>query len=299
MNTKNCKLFAAALLLVAGLSAGCSSNKELTESSAHDMVADYSANENYNVPIGDLTRYLTKTTDDYSASGQAGLRETVAKLIEGGFVSETTETLSYPRIEGHFVSPASPNGSHDEYDFEMAPGTNDLSGSHLIYQGSFNPRETITGQVEPDGSVEFHDTTGDGTWEVEHGAYVEDGDVARINVAMLSSFPHYPPFVLTGKASHQKTSVVWHEYHLVPELASKIEGNSAAPYAPGGRIKIGDVSGLHLLNDVEASAQFQWEASLDDFGSIIEGGQTPKGNGEVVFGKKPDGEWVITSITYQ
>jgi hypothetical protein len=97
----------------------------------------------------------------------------------------------------------------------------------------------------------------------------------------------------TGTASGQRVELRWYEYTFSPEVQTSA-GRQVIEVA-AGRLQVGEVSNLQLVNETHAVANFAWQAQLNKLGQIMLGDVKPSGTSSVQFAKKPDGTWVLTS----
>jgi len=52
-----------------------------------------------------------------------------------------------------------------------------------------------------------------------------------------------------------------------------------------------------MATETEAQAHFTWHVTFNDVGKALSGKTTVTGTGDVIFGKQPDGQWVVANIT--
>ncbi|MGO8787282.1 MAG: hypothetical protein ACLQVL_07860 [Terriglobia bacterium] len=102
-----------------------------------------------------------------------------------------------------------------------------------------------------------------------------------------------------GKPTGQRVEVKYFDYAFSPEIQKLIVGTGQQASIPVGSYEIGEVSGLRLLTDTEATAAFAWSVPLDDVGhAFFDDDAKPAGTGEAGFGKKPDGTWFLDHVSY-
>jgi hypothetical protein len=98
----------------------------------------------------------------------------------------------------------------------------------------------------------------------------------------------------TAVVSGRKIAVTRYQYAFSPEL------QSASAQRPGyfavGRFQVGAVSGLQLITETRASAQFVWTASVNKLGEIMGAQSQSNGAGTAEFAKKPDGTWFLSAL---
>jgi len=278
------------------LAGGCTSKKELTESSALALLRERTDKRKYMIPLSGLMRLMTRTREDYSSGNGTADATVLKELLARGLVVQHVDTVSYPKISGRFAGTfAYGNGEHytEGYDLETGQDSNTLSGDQFYIEPGrgINQRDKIAGTVMPDGGIDLHTTTGDYYWQMKHATYTEEGSLATLKFRGQSAS-------LNGKATGQKVAVKWYQYEFSPETMRQIEKTSAGSHLAGGEYEVGEVTDLRLVTETAAVARFSWHVSLNSFGQIISSGKEPSGNGGVSFAKKPDGTWFVDEVDY-
>jgi len=287
-------LLTVVILLTAACSSSVHSVKQLDESSARDLIKDRLTKDPYKIHADNISKLLGRTLKDYKSSPAGNEQEAIVKrLLDKAFVIQTTETVSYPKSSGTFISQNQYVGYWTIYDLEMRPNSNVLTGDSYrtgSLEGLAKPASPwwVEGSVEPDGSLRLN-TSG----SHEEAAYVEEGPAAYIDFRGGSSYGRYK-----GSATRKRVDVKVYTYSWSPDVLQKrLTRTGDAIYVIGGDFEVGNVSRLRLVTDTVASAEFAWKASLNDVGQIFFPIRPPDGTGEALFGKKPDGTWFVDQLS--
>jgi hypothetical protein len=268
------------------------------------------------LPLTGILPLMKQTPRDYTSGSVAGQEAILKGLLERKLVVQHPVIFAFPNVSGEFTSrnyqyngQAQFSLDHKDhfnvetFKLEMVPNSNLLTGE---LNGHFEPNEqvngrdyslhlTVKGTVNVDGYVDL--TLGGGEYLMtssRSGRYIyrEDGATAYLGRPNRGGNP------AVGKATRQKVNVTFYDYAFSPEMEKQILRIRQGPYVPGGSFEVGETSGLHLLIETEAAAQFSWQVSLNDIGRILVGTGQPRGKGEVAFGKKPDGAWFVDRVTF-
>jgi hypothetical protein len=290
---------------------GCTSNKkELTDSSALDMMRDYEKPYKFLVNVSALRIIRNETPMDYSRSaGGSAEGQIIKQLLDAHLITQNTRTLDYPKLSPE-LSGKYTNSEGDAFTetFKLSNGDNStaLSGQKLL-TNKFGQSDTFTesGTVAQDGTLELTAMQGPYVWAQERGHYREDGDAAYVDLEampgkMLVRDGH-PAFRLTGRASKAKTHIVWYRYSIPASVTQDMVTAPNGEFLKCGDWKLSGISGLKLDSDTRASAEFTWEAaSMCKFGSVFAAaeGIPLNGTGEVRFAKKPDGTWFVDNMSF-
>lgn len=286
-------LVTAVILLTAACSSSTDSVRQLDETSARDLIKDRFTKEPYKIPADSISKLLGRTLKDYKSSSAGNEQEAIVKrLLDKGFIIQTAETVSYPKIAGTFISQKQYTGSWTVYDLEMRPNSNVLIGhSYRSSSPEGLPKPTspwwVEGSVEPDGTLKLN-TSG----TREEAAYVEEGPAAYIDFRGGSLYGRYK-----GTATRKRVDVKGYTYSWSPDFLQKgLTRTGKSIYVIGGDFEIGNVSSLRLVTDTVATAEFAWKASLNEVGQIFFPVHSPSGTGAVSFAKKPDGTWFLDEL---
>jgi hypothetical protein len=292
------------------------STKELTESSARELLGKRLGGDKYMVDVSQLGQLIVRTRVDYSSVGGGAQEQVVAKeLLKDGSIIRSTEAVDYPSIAGDFAARIDKSFQPPNQDrwvtrwetkgWTVQNSPNEpmtLSGTvHSLTEegegkGPLSVRSSdqgaASGTVTPDGKVELIDTRFG--WNVHRGTYSEDGPNAYLDFVGDDTYQK-----LTGKASGRKFQVLWYTYSFGPAFKSQIVTADNGTFVPGGDFTIGDVRDLRLVTETVAAARFAWEASLNSTGKTFLQNVAPKGTGMVSFAKKPDGGWFVDEIRFE
>jgi hypothetical protein len=286
-------LVTAVALLLAACGSSVSSVKQLDESSASGLIGDRLKKEPYEIQADNISKLLGRTLRDYKSSNAGNPQEaTIKRLLDKGFVVQTVETLSYPKISGKFESQKNYYGNWTVFDLEMQPNSNLLTGDSYRTPALGSPKPgsvwRVEGSVEPDGRLMLN-TAGIAQ---EEATYVEEGPAAYLDFKGGSYYGRFK-----GNASREKVSVNLYTYSWSPDFIQKqLTHKRGSIYVTGGDCEVGNVSDLRLVTDTVATARFSWKATLNDVGTMFFPDQPPSGTGEVSFGKKPDGTWFVDKL---
>jgi hypothetical protein len=303
--------FALSAVVVALLTGGCSSTstKNLTENSARNLIQGYTRDQKH-----DFTMQLTavfpamrRTVQDYtsfSASGGVRLDAVLKRLLDHKLVVQHSDVISYRKVNGTFSHRDNLNAGGQrvfDYTIESVPGSNELTGNWIYTDTYRGTRQTgsLKGAIAVDDKVTL--VAGEFT---QPYAYVEEGGVAHLRRSSCFA-GEICATDLVGKPTGQKVEVKWYEYSFSPEFQKRISMRPASSFSPqqasvsGGGFEIGEVSGLRLMTDTEASAAFGWHVALNDVGHALLGDDAkPTGTGSATFAKKPDGTWFVDHMGY-
>jgi hypothetical protein len=282
------------ILIILTLLVGCSSSKELTETSGRQLIQEAASKAPYNASLRGLDGISNRTQTDYRLSpGSGNGPDAVAKrMLDKGLMTVSVETLSFPRISGSFLCPPPPacvgkGDLGDKLSIENTPGTNEVSGEMVFSSCDGDQRKMpFKGMLNADG------TFGMDTMFKTSAVYQEHGGTAEISFPLLNGYSSSD--ICRGNATGQKVQVVWYDYGLAPDFAKRI-----IPSADGRRfISVGtatitDVSNLRLDNETNASSTFAWEVKLSSDDEAVLGTDKLSGNGAANFAKKPDGTWTL------
>jgi len=284
----------------------CTSSKVLNESRAKALIGEALQQQVYNISAASITSLMSRSTTDYRATTvTTGPAFALKRLIEEKLVTQKIEVLNYPKISGTFVLHVQTKSgdwlttTDSTINIGMVPATNSLYGSQLTiktskaYFGGGTSRDTDTfkGTVDPNGRVYLtlpRYTNGFRNGEGIEFLYREEGKTAYLDQKGDQGIGTF-----TGTASGQRVELRWYEYTFSPEVQTSA-GRQVIEVA-AGRLQVGEVSNLQLVNETHAVANFAWQAQLNKLGQIMLGDVKPSGTSSVQFAKNPDGTWVLTS----
>jgi hypothetical protein len=303
--------FALLAVVVAMLTGGCgsTSTKNLTEDSARNLIQGYihDQKQTYVVQLTAVLPAMRRTAQDYtsfSASGGAGLDAVLKRLLDRKLIVQHSDVISYRKISGTFSHRDNLNGGGYqtfEYTIRPVPGSNELIGSWIYTDAYRGTRQTggLKGTIGADDKVTL--VAGDFT---QPYVYAEEGGVAHLRRSSCFA-GEICATDLVGKSTGQKVEVKWYEYSFSSEfqkLVSMTPASAFSPqqvYASGGSFEIGEVSGLRLVTETEATAAFAWHVALNDIGYALLGDDArPAGTGSAAFAKKPDATWFVDHVGF-
>jgi hypothetical protein len=276
--------------------------KELNESTARELIKDRMSKVPYRIPVEDITRLLARTLVDFKTVNLAsGPGATLKRLLEKGYVLQTADIVSYPKISGTFMTDDCqvlvgdrPTPCRKGWHLEMVPNSFSVTGEYLFLPPASYPfgskRIGARGTVQPDGKVELH--VEEGGYGTPSYTYAEEGSAAYL-VATPPSFETVGTRY-KGSATGKRVDVKWYTYSWSPDFQKQLVGTGDATYVVGGGYEqVGDVSDLRLVTDTQATAKFSFRVSLNDLGKLFIPSQPPNGTVQATFGKKPDGTWFV------
>lgn len=290
-----------ALLLVL-VSVGCGPSaptvkvtKELNESSARELIKDRLSKETYKIPVDNITRLFARTLTDYkTVNAAAGPVADLKRLLDKGLVLQAADSVSYPKISGPFVFRGEGDWTQG-WHLETVPNSNSVTGEFFpagppALYGS--ERSGARGTVQPDGKIELHVEAKGLTWIC---TYAEKGSDAYL-VVQSAPADNMVGNRYKGSATGKRVDVKWYIYSWSPDFQKQFVHTQSGTSVIGGGWEVGEVSGLRLVTDTEATAKFAWKASLNDIGKLFFPSQTPHGEFQPTFGKKPDGTWFVDRL---
>lgn len=301
--------FLLATLLIAGCTSGGSSTKQLDESTARGMIADYLTANHYEfkIAIDDLLPYLVivKTSEDYATGKVGPYGPLLARLVRQAFVSQQTYKMTCPEVSGTFVREC-PEAScnlgwfKEQWILRSVPGTNSLQGEYIFQSAVGSVPHEVSGTIEADGTFNLScapfKNTGMTCGESGPGRYYEDGGKGYLKFPQYYPSPQNPtPFV--GSATGRKVTATLYQYSLTPKFKELMKSAPNNNYVVGGNFEVGEVTNLRLDTDTKATANYALKVDLNSTGSLFYPAGGIHGEGHVVFGKKPDQTWAIDSVT--
>jgi hypothetical protein len=282
---------------------GCNSHKELTESSAKDMLQERLDQEpnRANFTIDGLTKKLFKpTTIDYrgapaSKDDAPGL---IHRFIDAGFVTQQSFGRDYVDFSGNY-----------EGDVIYPTLTHHLLMTLYMRQGSSQIRGQVVSTVKDRQSV-FAITSGnalpDGSISLTfvfrpplyYGPYIYKLSTANGQAILNGPEPaqenRAASLVNSKPLNAAKITVPMYSYAMTSKAPVKVVGES--DQVSLGKIVVTNVDSLLLETETMATANFKWKIDLNEIGDVIAQSKPQGKVGEVRFQKQPDGTWVITGI---
>jgi hypothetical protein len=308
------KISALSFLLVALSIIACASTefsvKQLNESSAKRMIADYLAANNYEFK-NELHKILpvltdSHTTEDYSRGTSTSNRVwgLFPKLfLEQGFLSQRASTITYPKVSGDFANEAAGNGwwEKEHWILHPVPDSNALEGQFTRQDNhETGPEvEAAKGTIQPDGQVVLYNMRFG--WDALPAQYYERGTKGYLQFkagarGWLSNYGD----VFVGPSTGQKVTVTYYSYALTPKFQALIKHGPSGEYLVTGNYEVEKVTNLRLITDTLASADFTVTVTLNSIGRLLASHvhfSSFQLTQQASFGKKPDQTWAIDAVT--
>jgi hypothetical protein len=283
--------------------AGCSSNKNLTPSSAGRLGLTF----NY-VPYLRQAGFGAKTFVDYNQNQvrETGSANAMHRLLEAGLLEQRVETTSYPNLTGIYEDMGAKTVTHYDWahiryvstkkliglhplTLSMQQGSTAISGSYTYTIGDDGDcKGAVSGRVDADGGIDldFRNTGSSycptpvdrhNKWNVQS---VDGGGLKLVG-----------PVTVYNAKSVGIITLTTYRYLLT----KKFDG-----ITPDGLVKIGQyhvdsVTNLLLDTDVSAWGNYAWHIDYNEIGQAITGVKSTSGTGQAEFRKQPDGNWVCFS----
>jgi hypothetical protein len=297
------------VLVLTVLGIGCSSStstKELTESSGLPLVASYIAENQLQLHLAPVAALFGETRTDYKTFAGTGIGLVLKSYLDHGWVTQEIDTRSFPEVLGVFEGDAHVDNwwYHAKYTVYPDHDSNSFSGINdwkIMYPNGV-VKEAGTGHgslvatLKSDGSFEARCPPAVGYCGTWIGKYSEQGPAGFLDMAGGGGFS--PPYHLVGKSTGRQVQLNWYKYSWSAEAQKLLHQDPGYGIsADAGHFKVKELSGLQLVIDTVATAQFTWEVQLNDIAEATLGIKSVPGTGTVTFGKKPDGTWFVTKVT--
>lgn len=296
----------------------CASKKNLTSSTGRSMLQDSLDKDelrgNYFVDYGQQEEFVDKPTFEDFEKGffpAGGVGDALKRLMAAGYLGRAVETFSIQDIGGSYRG--SWGNESVSLNLALRPGTNLFSGSfrteYTQYPGECFGGGTVTAIVEKAGpvSLDFNHktnrygcvmrgppppkvriTSGDGRLTLEGTCQGDYGGgwptvgwrTRTCRVGLTNTGGSLPQVNITRFRYRYSQSFL--------KLVSKPGALQA------GRVRVDKLDSL-LLDPGGATAhgRFFWHVDLNEPSTIIAGKKRIEGEGGVLFGKQPDGDWVV------
>jgi hypothetical protein len=283
----------------------CTNRKELTPKSARSMLQeklDSEPNRTY-VPLAAITALFQKqTTVDYRTNSVTAddLPGLVRRLIDGGFVSVSSQAQTYPDVSGTYTSTVQFVNLPFEYHVSLQshPGSTAITGTfYTVYSGN-RTDGSMTGNAHQDGQVDLtwqfpgniNSTIGPYTYKIDRSDGAE-----KLNGPSPNWYGVTFSAARNGGPSTASVSVPMYSYAFTSKLETKTINNLA--HASVGHLVVTTVDNLLLATDTQATGTFAWKYQYNSFGEAVSQSKQPDRTGHVIFGKQPDGSWVVTEVS--
>jgi hypothetical protein len=303
------------LALVVGCEGG-SSTKNLTESSAKRMlVAKISADnkDNYLLNFDAVSETIREPIREDYADGTYRINDprlAVGRLIKAGYIIQSRKEFTVPNVSGNYkveltwpkeVSSIALRNAIYTFSLSMEPTFSTVSGKYSVDSWVNSGQETMSangpliGSVSQDGTVQL-------AYVTQYGSRIEEAykfSISGQGVTLTGNQPFLngiPTMTLTGSGPGGTISVPSFSYAFSAKFKPLAPPNANQIVA--GKIVVDEVSNLLLATDTVAQARFTWHVVFNDAGRALSGEPTVSGTGNMIFGKQPDGNWVLSGYEF-
>lgn len=290
------------LLLLTSFAA-CSSRTQLTPTTAKAMLTKGIQNsEKREYPIRydkamEILKLLTLSTINVKTGsyGPNNPELLAQRLLEAGYVVQSSENLTFPNISGTYKCGTGPNHDYGNYLIEltlvMQPGSPAVTGQYRYnawYAGISNWNGPVSGTSNVPQAVSL-----DFGYPISHGDYRVNvtGSALKLIGPDLFSNNKAGEITFEGTGPGGSINVTRYSYAFSPkflQLADKQFDQIKA-----GPIEVDSVDKLLLATETAAVGEFTWHVKLNEAGKILSGEESKSGKGNAEFGKQPDGTWVL------
>jgi hypothetical protein len=270
----------------------------------------------YFVDCDQLRTFIGReTTDDFQAGtfGRGTAEDVLKGLMGAGYLSRTVETSTIPDLAGSYSGRLGTNSQYSRlksmsFTLKWHEGTSQFSGPYRLEdpQVSCWMTGTAIAVAQKQGMVQLdfnQQAAGPDCWL---SPVVEDLDVSPQSgrgPRLAGPCPRGPSptscdidLRTSGGAASQLT-IRRYTYSFSQGFLKLMSKDGKLR---GGPIQADEVRDL-LLDPGGASAQgkFAWHANLNEPSKLVAGKPKVEGVGRVAFGKRPDGDWVVTEYGAQ
>ncbi|MHB1488203.1 MAG: hypothetical protein ACYCZM_11720 [Acidimicrobiales bacterium] len=303
------------LALVVGCQGG-SSTKNLTEQSAKRMlVAKISAEnkDNYLLNFDAVSEISREPTREDYAEGTYRINDpilAVGRLIKAGYIVQSRKDFTVPNVSGNYrvelkwpkeVSSIALRNAIYTFSLSMEPTFSTVSGKYSLDSWVNSGQETMSangpliGSVSEDGTVQL-------AYVTQYGSRIEEAykfSTSGQGMSLTGNQPFLngiPTMTLTGSGPRGTISVPSFSYAFSDKFKPLASPNSNEIVA--GKIVVDEVNNLLLATDTVAQARFTWHVIFNDAGRALSGEPRVSGTGNMIFGKQPDGNWVLSEYEF-
>jgi len=286
--------------LILAIQACSSKQKNLTAESAKSMLEESlrTKGDAYPVDVAFVAGQIrSKTREDYSEGSYDANdpRNKVQKLLRTGYITQWNEPLTYRNVSGtyKFGNESTTDKRLASFILTMRPGHVDVEGEYTLDdwwhgQHTVASRGPVRGEVAQDGTVTllYGQTPNPTIYQ-----FSVEGNVLKL-VGPETWGPGQRQCTFVGAGPGGVVTVPWYSY----TFSDKVKGllDPARNSIRGGKVEIDAVRGLLLATETRATAKFTWHVHLNEAAKILVGKDTVVAEGDVIFGKQPDGAWVLT-----
>ncbi len=301
---------------------GCdsSSTSRLNESSGKSMlVAKMAADQKdkYVLAFGNIRQTLNEhTRNDYSQGVypeylSAGFMQVpnpqvvVQRLLKAGYVSQSENSFTVPNVSGDYHADMSwvMWGSYHMHaiyavTIAMKPSDNSISGQYHEEStggGAQSANGMLSGSVDANGTVHlsYGGANEDYAFKSANGEEMLTGKLPFLNGADGLN-PLTGTLVGNGPGGNITVPV----YSYVLSSKFEILPPPHQDEIQAGKIEIDQITNLLLASDTMAQASFGWHVDFNGAAKALSGKDKITGTGNVVFGKQPDGKWVVANYSF-
>jgi hypothetical protein len=303
------------LALVVGCEGG-SSTKNLTESSAKRMlVAKISADnkDNYLLNFDAVSETIREPIREDYADGTYRINDprlAVGRLIKAGYIIQSRKEFTVPNVSGNYkveltwpkeVSSIALRNAIYTFSLSMEPTFSTVSGKYSVDSWVNSGQETMSangpliGSVSQDGTVQL-------AYVTQYGSRIEEAykfSIGGQGVTLTGNQPFLngiPTMILTGSGPGGTISVPSFSYAFSDKFKPLAPPNANEIVA--GKIVVDEVSNLLLATDTVAQGNFTWHVTFNDAAKALTGVKTTSGTGEMIFGKRPEGDWILSEYHF-
>jgi hypothetical protein len=227
----------------------------------------------------------------------------VQRLLKAGYVSQSQNSFTVPNVSGDYHADMSwvLMGSYHmratyALTVSMKPADNSISGHYHEEStggGAQSADGPLSGTVDTNGTVHL-------IYGSQYGGANEDCTFKSANgektLTGKQPFLNGPDVSLTGHGPGGDITVPVYSYALSSKFASLPPPHQDEIQA--GKIEIDQISNLLLSSDTMAQASFGWHVAFNDAAKALSGKDKVSGTGNVIFGKQPNGNWVVAEYSF-
>ncbi len=313
------KLGTVIVVAVVMAAVGCSSKKELNNSSAKSFLKESIERDRAGetlLSLDQISKMLTTdwTFEDYRSMVPNGddSRSLFRRMLDAGYVNQKTLTLSYPDLGGNYKGEAfpipgiyygTPKPNHVLYELSVSTQPSSVSVSVHYNYHLWSP----SGQELTSSSGDTRGTLGNDVLTINYPYGTLPGGNFKVsshgNLVDLTGPSPTGEMRLSGQAKGGQITVTKYSYSPSDKLLNsskvkchKVEAENCISL---GQYVVDDVNQLLLDSAEIAAGRFNWHLELNKLGMLFYPSSDHKtGVGNVQFRKQPDGDWVLVRWSY-
>jgi hypothetical protein len=299
------KLWIVLMLLAAFLFiSGCASRKTLTASSAREMLQEHINSQkagDFLLDYSGVVVFTNQQTYENYKEGRYEVRDpklTFQRLLNDGLVTQSAETLTFLNLTGSYEGPWPVGGdSHISITLSMTQGSSTVSGSfNVIYFGHRCCDGAVSGEVDTSGTanLNFKTTTiylGGVSPTKAALSLRQSGNSSELQGMEVDRIP----LNLHGKSAGGEIRVNRYTYTFSTKFAEAVAEPSQTIKA--GKIQVDSIDQLLLGSETMAGGKVNWHVNFNEVARTLAGEPEKRGVGTVLFGKQPDGTWVVANYS--